>query len=102
MRLMTKPGPSNAAIARALGVSKWTIAREAPTTKPRLVLGLDGKTYVTHEGTDPLKVAAVAHELIHQGNSYRSALKILDETYGIKRSVGWMTNVLRRYKCSDC
>lgn len=92
---------SSRAMAAALGVSKTTILRDLKKLHGEdnlsTIVGIDGKSYPGQRLSTELQQAVISkvHELRNDGMSIRAIVLWLDEN-GLKRSVGWVSNVLRK------
>jgi hypothetical protein len=77
----------------------------AKTIGPHDVLGADGKIYQRRPSTQEERdyLADRAHYLSHAENrSVRQIVAALLDEDGVRRSVGWVSGILRTWTCSKC
>ncbi|URM90390.1 hypothetical protein LUW75_10740 [Streptomyces sp. MRC013] len=66
---------------------------------------MDGKSYPDRRLTpsDRTRLVSAVHRLKHlEGLSVREIVARLAEDYGIRRSVGWTSEALRKWTCPAC
>ncbi|MGV4890386.1 hypothetical protein ACSR0Z_27980 [Streptomyces viridosporus] len=71
----------------------------------RRVLGVDGKSYPGQwlNLSDRTRLIGTVHQLSHDdGLSVRQIVARLAGDYGIRRSVGWTSEALRKWTCQRC
>lgn len=78
-----------------------TIKGRAPSSRTRVVTGLDGKTYTVRSRAARLGIIAMTHSLSHEGRSIRGIVAEL-AARGIRRSVGTVSTDLRGWSCPMC
>jgi hypothetical protein len=66
--------------------------------------GKDGKLYRPSQLSEPelRRVRGLAHALVHRdGLSVRAAQRVMLESYGVRRSIGAISQDLTRWSCGD-
>jgi len=74
-------------------------------TAPARVLGLDGKSYPSRPlpAADQEQLVGHVHYLAHAERlSIRQIQASLEREHGVRRSVGWISGVLRDWRCDHC
>ncbi len=77
-------------------------------TTPRMathIQGVDGKTYQRHPSTPVERdyLAGRVHYLRHaEGRSVRQIVTALQQDDNARRSVGWVSQIIRTWTCDQC
>ncbi|MFD8640816.1 hypothetical protein ACFV14_10960 [Streptomyces zaomyceticus] len=82
-----------------------TAAGQTRQTFLKRVIGQDGKTYPPRRMSklDREFLRGRVHCLSHDENlSVRQVVARLADDHGVQRSVGWVFDVLRNYRCTAC